>query len=84
MYNKLNGIVKALGYFTEIALTAMIPIGIWIFIAKLLQARLGLGSYVILIGIILGVLTAYVNLFKLFKRISADNSKRDNGTDKKE
>lgn len=84
MYNKLNGVVKALGYFTEIALTAMIPIGIWVFIAKFLQSRLGLGSYVILIGIILGVITAYVNLFKLFKRISVDASKRDNGTDKKE
>lgn len=84
MYNKLNAIAKALGYFTEIALTAMIPIGIWVFIAKFLQSKLELGSYVILIGIVLGVVTAYVNLFKLFKRISVDASKRDNGTDKKE
>ncbi len=84
MYNRINSIVKALGYFTEIALTAIIPIGIWIFIARFVQSRLELGSYVTLIGIILGIITAYFNLFKLFKRISSESSNDNNNKGKKE
>ena len=84
MYNRLNDIVKALGYFTEIALTAIIPVCIWIAIAGYVQNKFGLGTYVTVIGVILGIATAYMNLYKLFKRISADSSRKDNNAEKKE
>lgn len=77
-------IAKALAYFTQIALTALVPIGLWLFIAEFIRAKFDLGSYVTVIGIILGVVTAYVNLFKLFAAISRENTngKRNNDNDK--
>lgn len=67
-------IAKALAYFTQTALTALIPILIWIFIANFIKKQFGLGDYVTVVGILLGVVTAYFNLFKLFRAMSRDNS----------
>lgn len=72
MYNRLNEIAKAISYFTEIALTAIIPIAIWIVIAQFVKMKFELGNYVVLIGILLGIITSYSALWKLFKRISFD------------
>lgn len=84
MQKRFVEITRALTYFTEIALTAIIPIIIWIGVAGYVKNKFGLGEYVTVIGIILGVLTAYVNIYKLFKRISAESSRKDNSADKKE
>ena len=81
MYNKLNNIAKAVSYFTEIALTAIIPIAIWLAIAGFLKTKFELGNYVVIIGILLGIITSYSALWKLFKRISADTMNKD--TDKR-
>lgn len=84
MQKRFVEITKALTYFTEIALTAIIPIILWICVAGYVKNKFGLGEYVTAIGIILGVLTAYVNIYKLFKRISAESSRKDSSDDKKE
>ncbi len=77
MYNKLNDIAKAISYFTEIALTAIIPIAIWLAIAQFIKTKFELDSYVVLIGILLGIASSYSALFKLFKRISDDAKNKE-------
>ncbi len=83
MYKRFNEIAKALSYFTEVALTAIVPIAIWIAVAQFVKEKFALGSYVTLIGTILGIITSYSALFRLFKRISAESSKK-NSSDTKE
>ena len=73
MRSKFTEIFRALSYVTQIGLSAAVPLIIWIWLAGLVKNRFSLGNYVTVIGIILGVASAYVNLFKLFKRISIHN-----------
>ncbi len=75
MKKSYSDIIKALSYLTQVGLTAVIPIFIWIYIAEFIRERLSLGSYVLIIGILLGIASAYVSLYKLFKAMSSDNNK---------
>ncbi len=67
MKNKYTDIIRSLSYLTQVGLTAVIPIFIWIYIADFVRKKFELGSFVLLLGIILGVASAYVSLYKLFK-----------------
>ncbi len=72
MKKEYSDVIKALTYLTQVGLTAIIPIFIWIFIAEFIREKLSLGSYVLIIGILLGVASAYVSLYKLFKTMNSD------------
>ena len=73
MKNKYTDIIKALSYLTQVGLTAVIPIFIWIFIAEFIRKKLELGSFVLIIGIIFGIASSYVSLYKLFKTMNTDS-----------
>ena len=73
MKKNYSDIIKALSYLTQVGLTAIIPIFIWIFIAEFIRKKLELGSFVLIIGIVLGVASAYVSLYKLFKTMDFNN-----------
>ena len=73
MKNKYTDIIKALSYLTQVGLTAVIPIFIWIFIAEFIRTKLELGSFVLIIGIIFGIASSYVSLYKLFKTMNTDS-----------
>ena len=73
MKKNYSNFIKALSYLSQVGLTAIIPVFIWIFIAEFIRKKLELGSFVLIIGIILGVASAYVSLFKLFKTMDFDN-----------
>ena len=75
MKKDYSDIIKALSYITQVGLTAVIPIFIWIYAAEFIREKLSLGSYVLIIGILLGIASAYVSLYKLFKAMSSDNNK---------
>ena len=79
MFMKKNhsDIIKALSYLSQVGLTAVIPIFIWIYIAESIRKWLNLGSIVLIFGILLGVASAYVSLYKLFKTMNSDKNKRD-------
>ncbi len=70
-------IIKALSYITQVGLTATIPIFIWIYVAEFIREKLSLGSYILIIGILLGIASAYVSLYKLFKTMSGEKSDKD-------
>ncbi len=72
MKNNYSNIIKALSYLTHVGLTAIIPIFIWIYVAEFIREKLSLGSYVLIIGILLGVASAYVSLYKLFRTMNSD------------
>lgn len=74
MKKSYSDIIKALSYLTQVGLTAIIPIFIWIYLAEFIREKLSLGSYVLIIGILLGIASAYVSLYKLFKQMQ-DNDK---------
>jgi hypothetical protein len=66
-------IIKALSYLTQVGLTAIIPIFIWIYVAGLIREKFSLGNYIIIIGILLGIASSYVSLYKLFKAMNDNN-----------
>ena len=74
MKKSYSDIIKALSYLTQVGLTAIVPIFIWIYLAEFIREKLSLGSYVLIIGILLGIASAYVSLYKLFKQMQ-DNDK---------
>ena len=73
MKNKYTDIIKALSYLTQVGLTAVIPIFIWIFIAEFIRKKLELGSFVLLIGIAFGIASSYASLYKLFQTMNTDS-----------
>ena len=73
MKNKYTDIIKALSYLTQVGLTAVIPIFIWIFIAEFIRKKLELGSFVLIIGIVFGIASSYVSLYKLFQTMNTDS-----------
>ena len=76
MKKSYSDIIKALSYLTQVGLTAIIPIFIWIYLAEFVREKLSLGSYVLIIGILFGIASAYVSLYKLFKQMrNNDKSK---------
>lgn len=77
MKKNYSNIIKALSYLSQVGLTAVIPIFIWIYIAESIRKWLNLGSIVLILGILLGVASAYVSLYKLFKTMNSDKNKRD-------
>lgn len=59
-------IAKYLSYFTQVGLSMVIPLGIWILIASWLQNKFHLGGWVLILGIFLGMYNAGYCLFQFF------------------
>lgn len=66
-WSKVKGFNKALKYFTyftQIGLAMAVPILLSIWFCKFLQEKFQLGNWILLIGIVFGVGTAFTNLIK--------------------
>lgn len=73
----MYAVAKYLSFMSQIGLSMIIPLAIWIFIAVLLQRKFGLGSWVLIVGILLGVYNAACSFFKLLSVGQKDADKSE-------
>lgn len=64
--------LKNLTLVSHIGLVMILPIIGGVYLGHFLDQRLGTGSLFLLVGIVLGVVTAFMNLFKIAVRKSKD------------
>ena len=63
-------IASALGHITQLGLSVAISFLVWIFIALKIKSYFSLGNAVMLLGILLGSLSAGLSFWKFLKKIS--------------
>ncbi len=63
MHKKIFSFVYAINYITQAAITMIIPAGLIIGGGWLLHNRCGIGKWVMVLAIVLGVLTGIYSLF---------------------
>ena len=63
-------VLQNLTYLTQLGLTIALPLVFCIFGASWLQKRFNLGSWIVLVGIILGIGSAACSLFGFIKTMS--------------
>ena len=64
------GMLKNLTYLTQLGLTIALPLVFCIFGASWLQKRFELGSWIVLLGIILGIGSAACSLLEFIKTMN--------------
>ena len=73
--------VKYVGFITQLGLSMIVPLLLCIFVTIWLRDKFGLGNFVVLIGIILGILTSFYNLATFIKfatrKANESKDKRD-------
>lgn len=82
MGDKKDGYYKALSNLalvSQIGISMVVPIIGCVWIANFLMKRFNLGVWVLFIFIILGVMTAFANLYKLSQFSKKDEVKRKGG-----
>lgn len=60
-------IAKYLSYFTQVGLSMVVPLIIWVMLASWTQRKFQLGGWVMLVGIFLGMYSAGYCLFQFFR-----------------
>ncbi len=65
-----------LGIISQVGLIMLLPIVAGLWVGNFVDERLGTGGIGLLVGILLGVVTAFMNLFKLAMRQSRDKKEK--------
>lgn len=72
---KKASVFTNLALISQIGISMVVPIGIGLFIGKWLDGKLGTGPIFLFVFIIMGVISAFMNLFKLTETM-IDKKKR--------
>lgn len=73
-------VLKYLAYFTQFGLTMVTPPVLFTWLAWLAAERFGIGGWLVIVGLLLGIATAGLNLWKFmqFTEKKAKESEREN------
>lgn len=63
-------ILKMLSLLTQIGLSMFVPVFLCVFGAGWLQRRFSLGTWIVILGILLGVGAGFSNLMTMIKRLT--------------
>jgi len=66
-------VIKALSMLTQVGITLITPILLCILFASWLVRKLGIGSWVVILGAVIGAASGFLNLWKQFKAIVKDD-----------
>ena len=83
MRNKLFGFVYAMNYIAQAAWSFVFPAGLIIGLSWLICERLGAGRWVLVVGIIFGVLSGIYSMFRYAIRMANYATGDFNNKDKK-
>ena len=69
---KKNGmfeVLRGISYLTQVGLSLATPIILCLLAAHWLQARFGMGSWLMLAGLLIGLVSGLMNLWSFFKMV---------------
>jgi len=67
--------IKNLTYVSQIAFIMLTPILLGIYAGNFVDEKLGTSPWILFVGIILGVSSAFLSLYKFVMKVSRDNQK---------
>ncbi len=65
--------IKNLTYVSQVAFIMLTPILLGIYAGNFLDEKLGTSPWILFVGIILGVSSAFLSLYKFVMKVSKDN-----------
>ncbi len=68
--------MKNLVYLSQVAFIMLTPILIGIYVGNYIDEKFSLSPICLLIGVILGVITSFLNLYKFMKAATKDKTKK--------
>ena len=66
-------VIKALSMLTQVGITLLTPILLCILFTSWLVRKFGIGSWVVIVGAVIGVASGFLNLYKQFKVMIKDD-----------
>ena len=76
-HKKIYQVMVALSTITQLGLSIALPIVVFLFLAGYLRLKFGLGNYVTVMGILLGVGSGIASLFRFMKLVNKINRRKD-------
>ena len=74
---KNKSVFTALGMITQFGISTITPMLLCIFVAVWLQSRFGLGDWVVLVGVLMGVGSGFMSMMKMIRQMSELSRKED-------
>ena len=74
---KNKSVFAALGMITQFGISTITPMLLCIFAALWLQSRFGLGDWVVLVGVLMGVGSGFMSMMKMIRQMSELSRKED-------
>lgn len=74
---KNKSVFTALGMVTQFGISTITPMLLCIFVALWLQNRFGLGDWVVLVGVLMGVGSGFMSMMKMIRQMSELSRKED-------
>ncbi|MCH5188495.1 MAG: AtpZ/AtpI family protein [Oscillospiraceae bacterium] len=74
---KNKSVFTALGMVTQFGISTITPMLLCIFAALWLQSRFGLGDWVMLVGVLMGVGSGFMSMMKMIRQMSELSRKED-------
>lgn len=68
MKKNSNDYLKYLAFITQVGITILTPIALCIFLAIFLTRKFGIGQWVIILGILLGISAGILNVYKMMTK----------------
>ena len=74
---KNKSVFTALGMITQFGISTITPMLLCIFVALWLKSRFGLGDWVVLVGVLMGVGSGFMSMMKMIRQMSELSRKED-------
>ena len=74
---KNKSVFTALGMITQFGISTITPMLLCIFVSVWLQNRFGLGDWVVLVGVLMGVGSGFMSMMKMIRQMSEMSRKED-------
>ena len=75
--NKILDIGKNLALVTQIGIMILAPVGLCMYGANLLIKKFGLGDWIMILAILLGIAAGFLNIYKILKSYFSSGSKNE-------
>ena len=74
---KNKSVFTALGMITQFGISTITPMLLCVFVSLWLQSRFGLGDWVVLVGVLMGVGSGFMSMMKMIRQMSELSRRED-------
>lgn len=75
--NKMLDIGKNLALVTQMGIMILAPVGLCMYGANLLIKKFGLGDWIMILAILLGIASGFLNIYKILRGYFSNSNKNE-------